>query len=248
MSGRSDALVLFGGTGDLAQRKLYPALHELARMDRLPATIVSVAASDWSVGELRDRVREAVGCHGTGQPDATALDRLVGSLDHVAGDYREPDTFARLAAVLEDAEQPLLYLAIPPSLFEVVVAGLREVGLTERSRVVLEKPFGRDLASARALNECVLAAFPEEAVLRIDHFLGKDQVLDLLVFRLANSGGGTRWDDHRQGNLDRRPGRRRFRANPPAGRSLPSPRPSPEGNRRPRGCPDRRRPGRVRER
>jgi glucose-6-phosphate 1-dehydrogenase len=187
MSTRSDALVLFGGTGDLAQRKLYPALHELARADRLPARIVSVAASDWSVDELRDRVREAVGRHGSGEPDDTALDRLVGSLDHVAGDYREPDTFARLAAVLEDVERPLLYLAIPPSLFEAVIAGLQEAGLAERSRVVVEKPFGRDLASARALNRCLLAAFPEEAVFRIDHFLGKDQVLDVLVFRMANS-------------------------------------------------------------
>jgi glucose-6-phosphate 1-dehydrogenase len=196
MSGRSDALVLFGGTGDLAQRKLYPALHELARADRLPARVVSVAASDWSVDELRDRVREAVGRHGSGEPDDTALDRLVGSLDHVAGDYREPDTFARLAAVLEDVERPLLYLAIPPSLFEAVIAGLQEAGLAERSRVVVEKPFGRDLASARALNRCLLAAFPEEAVFRIDHFLGKDQVLDVLVFRLANSFLEPAWNRH----------------------------------------------------
>jgi glucose-6-phosphate 1-dehydrogenase len=196
MSRRSDALVLFGGTGDLAMRKLYPALHELARADRLPTRIVSVAASDWSVDELRHQVRDAVARHGTAAPDAAALDRLVAALDHVAGDYREPDTFARLAAVLEDAEQPLLYLAIPPSLFEGVIAGLREVGLTDRSRVVLEKPFGRDLASARALNECVLAAFPEEAVFRIDHFLGKDQVLDVLVFRLANSFLEPAWNRH----------------------------------------------------
>ncbi|MFP4635882.1 MAG: glucose-6-phosphate dehydrogenase [Nitriliruptoraceae bacterium] len=196
MSTRSDALVLFGGTGDLAQRKLYPALHELARADRLPSRIVSVAASDWSVDELRARVRAAVERHGTGASDPAALDRLTGALDHVAGDYRDPDTFVRLAASLEHAERPLLYLAIPPSLFEDVIAGLRDVGLSDRSRVVLEKPFGRDLASARSLNRCVLAAFPEEAVFRIDHFLGKDQVLDLLVFRLANSFLEPVWNRH----------------------------------------------------
>jgi glucose-6-phosphate 1-dehydrogenase len=196
VTGRSDSLVLFGGTGDLAMRKLYPALYELARADRLPARIVSVAGSALSADELRGRVRDAVARHGTGEPDDAGLDRLLDALDHVAGDYREPDTFVRLATVLEQAERPLLYLAIPPSLFEVVIAGLQEAGLTERSRVVLEKPFGRDLASARALNECVLAAFPEEAVFRIDHFLGKDQVLDVLVFRLANSFLEPAWNRH----------------------------------------------------
>jgi len=193
---RSDALVLFGGTGDLARRKLYPALHALAAADRLPSRVVAVASSDWSVGELREHVREAVEGHSTGPEDPSALERLVSALDYVAGDYRDPDTYVRLAEVLAAAERPLLYLAIPPSLFEVVISGLSEAGLAGRSRVVVEKPFGRDLASAQALNRCLLAAFDEGSVFRIDHFLGKDQVLDVLVFRLANSFLEPAWNRH----------------------------------------------------
>ncbi|HVM13399.1 MAG TPA: glucose-6-phosphate dehydrogenase [Egibacteraceae bacterium] len=182
---RSDALVLFGATGDLARKMLFPALHELARANELPATVVGVAASDWSTDALIDYARAAVTEHGGGI-DPDAFSRLASALAYVAGDYRERETYTSLAAALGACDCPLLYLAIPPSLFETVVAGLAAVGLNHNGRVVLEKPFGRDLASARELNRCALERFPEEAVFRIDHFLGKEQVLDLLVFRFAN--------------------------------------------------------------
>ena len=184
-SERSDALVLFGVTGDLAYRMLFPALHELARTDALPAKVVGVAASDWSTDALVDRARASVTEHGGGV-DTEAFDRLVSALAYVKGDYHAPETYESLLAALGECRRPLLYLAIPPSLFDTVVAGLAGVGLHHHGRVVLEKPFGRDLASARELNRCVLDRFPEDAVFRIDHFLGKEQVLDLLVFRFAN--------------------------------------------------------------
>ena len=183
--GRSDALVLFGATGDLARKMLYPALYELARAGALPATVVGVAVSDWQADELVERVRASISEHGA-EVDADAFERLASSLTYVRGDYRDQATYESLVKALGDRRRPLLYLAIPPSLFDTVVAGLAAVGLNRGGRVVLEKPFGRDLASARDLNRCVLERFPEEAVFRIDHFLGKEQVLDLLVFRFAN--------------------------------------------------------------
>ena len=183
-SGRSDALVLFGATGDLAQKMIYPALYELARNGSLPPKVVGVALSDWTVADFAEHARASVAQHGDGV-DEDVFDRLTSVLAYVRGDYRDPSTFTALAETLGDRQRPLVYLAIPPSLFETVVAGLTTVGLN-RGRVVLEKPFGRDLESARELNRCVLERYPEDAVFRIDHFLGKEEVLDLLVFRFAN--------------------------------------------------------------
>ncbi|MEX2549697.1 MAG: glucose-6-phosphate dehydrogenase [Nitriliruptoraceae bacterium] len=195
MNGRSDALVIFGATGDLARKQLFPALQHLAATDALPATVVGVASSAWSDDELVDNARQSIEKHGPGI-DAAAFERLATALSYVEGDYREPATYQRLAETLGGCERPLLYLAIPPSLFETVVGGLAEVGLNRHGRVVLEKPFGRDLASARALNRCVLERFPEDAVFRIDHFLGKEEVLDLLVFRFANLLFEPAWNRH----------------------------------------------------
>jgi glucose-6-phosphate 1-dehydrogenase len=185
MTERSDALVLFGATGDLAQKKLYPALHELVRAGALPDTVVGVASSDWSRDDLVAYARAAVEEYGGGI-DPAAFDGLARALTYVRGNYRDPATFERLAEALGSHERPLLYLAIPPSLFEIVVEGLARVGLNDHGRVVIEKPFGRDLRSARELNRCVLERFPEASVFRIDHFLGKEEVLDLLVFRFGN--------------------------------------------------------------
>jgi len=196
MSDRSDAIVLFGATGDLAKKMLFPALVQLARDGLLPARVIGVAASEWDDEQLREHARQSIIEYGDGDPDSAAVARLLEAVSYVRGDYRRPETFEQLSKELEDAERPLLYLAVPPSMFASVVAGVVGVGLHERSRVVLEKPFGRDLDSARELNRTVLASFPEEAVFRIDHYLGKEEVLDLLVFRLANTVLEPAWNRH----------------------------------------------------
>ena len=185
---RADALVLFGATGDLAHKKLFPSLYHLAErqvLDGLP--IVGVASSDWDDEALRDRARQSVADAGIGGADRGALDRLTGALGYVSGNYRDPKTFERLAERLRGAQHPLFYLAIPPSLFDDVASGLAGAGLAAGARVVVEKPFGRDLPSARELNQVLHHYFPEDEIFRIDHYLGKEAVENLLVFRFANT-------------------------------------------------------------
>lgn len=185
---RGDALVLFGGTGDLARKKLYPALYHLCAAGRLHVPVIGVAASDWDDDRLRDYAVEAVRS-AVEVVDSAILDELIGRLSMVRGDYSSQETFALLATRLSDvaAARPVHYLAIPPSLFGPVVQGLAGAGLQQRARVVVEKPFGRDLSSAQELNSVLHEVFDEAAIFRIDHYLGKESVENLLVFRFANT-------------------------------------------------------------
>ncbi len=182
---RSDALVFFGATGDLAYKKIFPALHAMARRGRLDFPVIGVARESWSLEQLRARARDSVDKHG--DPHEAAMATLCERLRFVGGDYRDGATFDSLRKALGDAARPAHYLAIPPSLFEPVVEGLGRSGCARNARVILEKPFGRDLASARALNRTVHQVFDESSVFRIDHFLGKEPVQNLLVFRFANT-------------------------------------------------------------
>jgi glucose-6-phosphate 1-dehydrogenase len=181
----SDALVLFGATGDLAYKKIFPALHDMVRRGTLDAPVIGVALSGWDLGRLRARVRDSLAQHGSVDPQA--CDKLCGLLDYVDGDYRDAGTFSGLQKALAGAERPLHYLAIPPAMFPTVVRGLGGLASSRSARVVVEKPFGRDLASARALNATLHEAFQENAIFRIDHYLGKEPVQNLLYFRFANS-------------------------------------------------------------
>ncbi|MBC8089355.1 MAG: glucose-6-phosphate dehydrogenase [Phycisphaerae bacterium] len=183
---RSDALVFFGITGDLAYKKIFPALHNMAKRGVLDVRVVGVASSSWTVDQLVERARKSIEEHGGGI-DETAFAVLAKSISYVQGDYRAADTFNRLRVALGDAKRPLHYLAIPPSLFAAVVEGLAEASCTNNARVVLEKPFGRDLASAKALNATLLSRFDEGRIFRIDHYLGKEAVQNLLYFRFANA-------------------------------------------------------------
>jgi glucose-6-phosphate 1-dehydrogenase len=181
----SDALVLFGATGDLAYQQIFPALQAMARRGNLNIPVIGVARHPWSGDELRARARESVAAHGGVHADA--FSRLASRLVYVPGDYEDPGTFTRLCQALGAAKRPLFYLAIPPSLFGAVASSLHKSGCAANARVVVEKPFGRDLASARALNATLHDAFPEQAIYRIDHFLGKEPVQNLLYFRFANA-------------------------------------------------------------
>jgi glucose-6-phosphate 1-dehydrogenase len=184
---RADALVLFGATGDLARKKLFPALYHLAERGVLDGRpIIGVSGSDWDDETLRNRARESVAA-GVHEVDESVLERLTAALRYVSGNYRDPKTFERLAERLKGVEHPMFYLAIPPSLFDDVASGLANAGLAGGARVVVEKPFGRDLPSSRELNHVLHQYFPEEEIFRIDHYLGKEAVENLLVFRFANT-------------------------------------------------------------
>ncbi len=182
-----DALVFFGITGDLAFKKVFPALHELIRRGHLDVPVIGVARPEWSIEQLNARARESIAAHAHGAVDTAVCDKLASLLRYVHGDYQDRETYKRLADALGPRRRPLYYLAIPPSMFGTVVSGLAEAGCTRGGRVIVEKPFGRDLASARELNKLLQSAFPERAIFRIDHYLGKEPVQNLLYFRFGNS-------------------------------------------------------------
>jgi glucose-6-phosphate 1-dehydrogenase len=182
----SDALVVFGVTGDLAYKMIFPALYALAKSNTLDVPVVGVAAPDWSPAQLRERVEASLKRAG-GIDDPAAFERLMARLVYVSGDYNATSTFVAIRQALGGAQRPAHYLAIPPALFETVINGLRASDLTQDARVIVEKPFGRDLASARALNRVARRAFAEDAIFRIDHFLGKEAIMNILYFRFANT-------------------------------------------------------------
>jgi len=182
---RSDALVFFGATGDLAYKKIFPALQAMVKRGHLDVPVIGVAKAGWRVDELRARARDSVEQHGG--LDAGAFGTLCGLLRYVDGDYRDPATFQALRQQLGPARRPAYYLAIPPTLFGLVVEQLGRSGSTHDARVIVEKPFGRDLASAQALNRTLFGCFEEETIFRIDHYLGKRPVHNMLFFRFANA-------------------------------------------------------------
>jgi glucose-6-phosphate 1-dehydrogenase len=181
----SDALVFFGATGDLAYKKIFPSLQAMAKRGTLNVPVVGVAKSGWSIDQLRARARDSVEKHGG--IDRVAFDKLCSLLRYVDGDYNDPATFRAIKKELGSCERPAHYLAIPPVLFGLVVEQLGESGCAKSARVIIEKPFGTDLASARALNAILLGTFPENAIFRIDHYLGKRPVHNMLYARFANS-------------------------------------------------------------
>jgi glucose-6-phosphate 1-dehydrogenase len=181
----SDALVFFGATGDLAYKKIFPAMQALVKRGSLTVPVIGVARPGWTLERLRARAKESLEQHGSFDPEA--FKKLSQSLRYVEGEYSDPLSFDRLREALGRAKRPLHYLAIPPSMFAVVVRELGRSGCAEGARVVIEKPFGRDLESARALNRTLLSVFPESSIFRIDHYLGKEPVQNLLYFRFSNS-------------------------------------------------------------
>jgi glucose-6-phosphate 1-dehydrogenase len=191
----ADALILFGISGDLARKKLFAALYDLTAEGSLDMPVIGVAASDWDDETLRLQAREAL--EASGEPiDDDVFARLAANLCYVAGDYRDAATYRDIVGRVAGAECAVAYLAIPPHLYHDVVEGLASVGLNGQGRIVLEKPFGRDTASAAALNEIVHRAFPEDRVYRIDHFLGKEAVQNLMIFRFSNTVLEPVWNRH----------------------------------------------------
>jgi glucose-6-phosphate 1-dehydrogenase len=190
----SDTLVFFGATGDLAYKKIFPALQSMARRGELEVPVIGVAKDPWTLDQLRDRMRKSLEEHGGLQQDA--FEKICSRLHYVCGDYGDSATFATLRRELGDARHPTHYLAIPPSLFGPVVNGLQASGCATGARVVIEKPFGRDRRSAADLNRTLHGAFDETCIFRIDHYLGKETVLNILTLRFANSFYEPIWNRH----------------------------------------------------
>ena len=182
----SDALVFFGATGDLAYKKIFPSLQNMIRHGYLAVPVIGVARSGWKVDQLLDRARKSLQEYGGGVDDA-AFGKLKGLLRYIDGDYADPGTFTKLRTELGSAKHPTHYLAIPPSLFGSVIESLGKSGCADGARVVIEKPFGHNLETAHALNQTLHSVFAEENVFRIDHYLGKEAVENLLFFRFANT-------------------------------------------------------------
>jgi glucose-6-phosphate 1-dehydrogenase len=183
---KSDALVFFGATGDLAHKKIFPALYGLVRRGMLDVPVIGVAYEDWKLDQLVDRARDGIK-RDAGTVDGRTFKKLCELLGYVGGDYRDAATFERLKKALGKAKRPLHYLAIPPIMFETVVNKLGDSGCASGARLMVEKPFGRDLASAQDLNRVLHEVFEEDDIFRIDHYLGKEAVQNLLYFRFANS-------------------------------------------------------------
>ncbi len=182
----SDAFVFFGATGDLAHKKIFPSLQAMIQRGNLNVPVIGVAKAGWNLEQLRERARDGIQKFGGGV-DEQAFAKLISLLNYIDGDYADPNTFTKLRQVLGQAKHPAHYLAIPPSLFGTVVEALGTSECAKDARVIIEKPFGHDLASARALNKILLSVFPEDSIFRIDHYLGKEAVENLLIFRFANS-------------------------------------------------------------
>ena len=183
---QSDALVIFGVTGDLAHKMIFPALYAMVKRGTLKVPVIGVAFPKWSMVRLHKRVTDSIERSG-GIDNKRALEHLLSLLKYVSGDYKDPGTFTAIKEVLGKARRPAHYLAIPPSLFETVIQGLGAANLARNARVIVEKPFGRDLASAQELNQVAHSVFPEDSIFRIDHFLGKEAIMNILYFRFANS-------------------------------------------------------------
>jgi len=183
---RSDVLVLFGATGDLAHKKIFPALYSMVQRGILTEPVVGIAYDDWTVEQLVERARDGIKA-AVGKVDEKVFRKLAGLLRYVSGDYRNQTTFDKLTEALQGFHRPLYYLAVPPSMFEPVVQGLEQSGGAKGARLMVEKPFGRDLQSARWLNRVLHLVFEEKAIFRIDHYLGKEAIQNLLYFRFANS-------------------------------------------------------------
>jgi len=183
---QADALVLFGATGDLAKKKLFPALYSMALNNSLHSSVIGVASTKWDHAQFTTHAVEAI-AKAYPNPDPKILAALDAELSLVVGNYEDPQLYEDLAKALKDKQSPVIYLAIPPAFFGNVTQGLAKAGITERCRLVVEKPFGRDLQSAIALQEVLEEVLPEERLYRIDHYLGKESVEDILIFRFANS-------------------------------------------------------------